>query len=104
MAVGCCASDAVAAGPGGVSATEPSTGAKPKTASKVHLFPVTSRSRSVAYKGPVYEKTATGEVVPFVPSAAGAPTGTAASATGGARRSGAGHDGHAREPEQRAKA
>ena len=29
--------------------------------------PVTSKSTSLVYKGPVYEKTATGQVVPYVP-------------------------------------
>ncbi|MGO9487625.1 MAG: hypothetical protein ACLQBB_01195 [Solirubrobacteraceae bacterium] len=95
LALGCCASDALAANTGGVIAAEPSSGSSPTTKSKVRLFPVTSRSRSLAYKGPVYEKTTAGEVVPFAagvtPSApaTGAPatpastTGTAASATGG---------------------
>jgi cell wall-associated NlpC family hydrolase len=36
-----------------------------KKAPAVHA-PVTARSSSVLYKGPVYEKTATGEVVPYV--------------------------------------
>jgi cell wall-associated NlpC family hydrolase len=33
---------------------------------KRHTAPVTSHSSSLAYKGPVYEKTATGQIVPFV--------------------------------------
>ena len=85
MAVGVCASDALAASTGGVSAAEPTPASGTTPKSKVHLFPVTSHSTSLAYKGPVYEKTTTGEVVPYV---AGTPasttTGTAASATGGA--------------------
>jgi cell wall-associated NlpC family hydrolase len=36
-----------------------------KKAPTVHA-PVTARSSSVLYKGPVYEKTATGQVVPYV--------------------------------------
>ncbi len=51
---------------------------------KLHLFPVTGRSTNIAYKGPVYVKTATGEVVAYSP-AASTTTGTAASATGGSR-------------------
>jgi cell wall-associated NlpC family hydrolase len=82
--MGCVASTATAASTGGASAAEPtppstSVAAKPK----VHLFPVTSHSRSVAYKGPVYEKTATGEVVPYTPTSTST-TGTEATATGGA--------------------
>jgi cell wall-associated NlpC family hydrolase len=61
----------------------PSTTAAPKPA--IHLSPITSRSRNIAYKGPVYQKTAAGEVVPFVPTAPAETTTTApvASATGG---------------------
>ncbi len=33
---------------------------------KRHTAPVTSHSSSLAYKGPVYEKTATGQIVPVV--------------------------------------
>lgn len=33
---------------------------------KPHTAPVTSHSTSLAYKGPVYEKTPTGQIVPFV--------------------------------------
>jgi cell wall-associated NlpC family hydrolase len=81
--MGCIASTAAAASTGGASATE--TGSTPAvTKPKVHLFPVTSRSRSVAYKGPVYEKTTTGAVVPFTPTGPVTTTGTAATATGGA--------------------
>jgi hypothetical protein len=46
----------------------------------LHLSPVTSRSTNIAYKGPVFMKTATGEVVPY---AAPATTGQVADATGG---------------------
>jgi cell wall-associated NlpC family hydrolase len=42
--------------------------------------PVTARSSSVLYKGPVYEKTATGEIVPYV---APPPIGQTNGATGG---------------------
>jgi cell wall-associated NlpC family hydrolase len=82
----CSASAAFAANTGGAPASEQTTSSAPATsAPKIHLFPVTARSRSVAYKGPVYIKTTTGEVVPY---AAGSPasttTGSAASATGGA--------------------
>jgi cell wall-associated NlpC family hydrolase len=71
----------MAANTGGVASAEPPATPAP---AKVHLFPITSRSRSVAYKGPVYEKSATGEVVPYTPpttTSASDPTGTAASAS-----------------------
>ncbi len=84
--MGLSASSALAANTGGASATETTAPSAPvSTAPKIHLFPVTARSRSVAYKGPVYVKTATGEVLPYVPGTpASTTTGSAASATGGA--------------------
>jgi cell wall-associated NlpC family hydrolase len=76
-----------AATTGGAAAEAPSstptTPAAPKPA--IHLSPITSKSTSVAYKGPIYEKTASGEVVPYAPttpSAPSAPTGVT-NATGG---------------------
>ncbi len=77
------ASAALAGGTGGVAATEPAaTTTKPATS--IHLDPITAKTPNVAYKGPVYEKTTTGEVVPYAPPAkASTTTGTAASATGG---------------------
>jgi cell wall-associated NlpC family hydrolase len=72
---------ALAASTGGASAA-PSTTTKTSTpATPLHLAPVTSRSASLAYKGPVYEKTATGAVVPYQSPVA---TGQVAAATGGA--------------------
>jgi cell wall-associated NlpC family hydrolase len=38
----------------------------PTTSPSVHNAPVTARTSSLVYKGPVYEKTATGAVVPYV--------------------------------------
>ena len=72
-----------AAATGGAAAEpSPSTTVAPKQA--IHLSPITARSRSIAYSGPVYEKTAAGEVVPFVPTApAEATAAPVASATGG---------------------
>jgi cell wall-associated NlpC family hydrolase len=57
---------------GGAAPTTPTT--------KPHTAPVTSKSASTLYKGPVYEKTATGQVVPY--SAPQTP-GEVTSATGG---------------------
>lgn len=89
MLLGTGADAALAADTGGASAgstPSPSTassGAKPA----LHLFPVTSRSSSIAYKGPVYVKTASGQVIPYSPTAT-TTTGTAASATGGSATGG----------------
>lgn len=59
---------------GGAAPTAPATAAP-----KLHLAPVTARKASLAYKGPVYEKTATGQIVPYVapppPGQVGGPTG-----------------------------
>jgi len=64
-----------------------STPAKPTTtAPAVPHAPITARSSSLAYTGPVYEKTASGEVVPYAPPA---PIGQISSATGGSGASGA---------------
>jgi cell wall-associated NlpC family hydrolase len=50
------------------------------TQAPVHTAPVTARTSSILYKGPVYEKTAAGEIVPYV---APLPSGQVADATGG---------------------
>lgn len=79
------ASTAFAGGTGGVSAgngtsataTTPAAPAKPK----VRTSPVTSRSSTLAYGGPVFQKTATGEVVPYQAAATTAQVGVL---TGGA--------------------
>jgi cell wall-associated NlpC family hydrolase len=57
------------------SQAKPSGSTVPKGAA-----PITARSPSLAYSGPVYEKTASGEVVPYQPSA---PSAEASSTTGG---------------------
>ena len=82
------ATPAVAAQTGGVAATAPtpaaSGGATPTTpatpAKPVHTDPVTAPTPNIAYTGPVYEKTVTGQVVPYVPPA---PTGQVNGTTGG---------------------
>jgi cell wall-associated NlpC family hydrolase len=60
---------------GGASSTPSSKPKKPQ-----HLSPITAKTPSLAYSGPVYQKTPTGEVVPYVPPA---PLGQANGATGG---------------------
>jgi cell wall-associated NlpC family hydrolase len=79
------AAPALAGGTGGVSAVETKNAAtapvaaKPKA--KVHTAPVTSRSSNLAYTGPVFQKTPTGEVVPYQSAATTAQVGPL---TGGA--------------------
>ena len=89
------ATPAVAAETGGVAAVAPtpaaSGGATPTTpttpAKPVHTDPVTAPTTNLTYTGPVYEKTVTGQVIPYVPptpagqangSTGGSPVGTAA--------------------------
>ena len=75
---------------GGAAAEESTTAPVPSTtpaatAPAIHLSPITAKSRSVVYTGPIYQKTATGEVVPYVPAA---PAEALTNATGGSPVSG----------------
>ncbi len=54
---------AVSIPPASVGATAPT--ATTPAVKKPHTAPVTSKSTNVVYKGPVYEKTTTGQVVPY---------------------------------------
>jgi cell wall-associated NlpC family hydrolase len=74
---------ALGATTGGAAAEVPTPTTAP-TAPKpaIHLSPITGKSTNIAYKGPIYEKTASGEVVPYVPTAA-APPAALTNATGG---------------------
>ncbi|MGD1057530.1 MAG: hypothetical protein ABR992_08965 [Solirubrobacteraceae bacterium] len=75
------AAAALANGPGGVTAVEPSPSTVTTTVPAVHA-PVTAKTSKITYKGPVYEKTTAGEVVPFVaPTSTNSTIGTAASST-----------------------
>jgi cell wall-associated NlpC family hydrolase len=65
---------------GGAAAQSPTPAPAPTSAPAIHLSPIVSKSRRLTYKGPIYEKTATGEVVPYVPTA---PVPQVATATGG---------------------
>ncbi|MEA2151816.1 MAG: hypothetical protein QOI18_49 [Solirubrobacteraceae bacterium] len=47
----------------------------------IRLSPITTKSRRLSYKGPIYQRTATGEVVPYAPPA---PAALLTNATGGA--------------------
>jgi hypothetical protein len=71
-----------AAGTTAPAATTPAAAPAPA----IHLSPITSKSRKLSYKGPIYQKTATGEVIPYV---APAPAEQLTSATGGSPVSGA---------------
>jgi cell wall-associated NlpC family hydrolase len=83
------ASDAVANGTGGVAVVEPTSTATPGGTSTTPVTPVTpgphapvtARTPNITYKGPVYEKTATGEIVPYEPTA---PASTVGATVGGA--------------------
>ncbi len=82
IVLGAGSSSALAANTGGAAPTAETPVTAPAAATpKVHLFPVTSRTSSLKYKGPVYVKTATGEVVPFSITAAASTTTTATTAT-----------------------
>lgn len=75
------AASALANGTGGVTAVEPAA-SKPTTTTPTVHAPVTAKTSKITYKGPVYEKTTTGAVVPFTPpTPTSATTGTAASST-----------------------
>jgi cell wall-associated NlpC family hydrolase len=70
---------AFGASTGGAAATPTTAPASPvKASAPIHLDPITAKTSKLTYHGPVYEKTATGEVVPYTtPSAPGkaSPTG-----------------------------
>lgn len=84
MLMGSGATAAEAANTGGAAAGGSATPSAGAVKPALHLFRVTSRSASLAYHGPVYVRTATGEVLPYSPTATSLTTGTAASSTGGA--------------------
>ncbi|MGH2904881.1 MAG: hypothetical protein ACRDK7_15065 [Solirubrobacteraceae bacterium] len=75
---------------GGVAAVAPTPKHRTpaaKHAKPVHTDPVTAPTPNITYTGPVYEKTVTGQIVPYVPptpagqvngSTGGSPVGTAA--------------------------
>jgi len=50
---------------GGSSPSRPAKGTAP--VAPPHAAPITSRSSNILYRGPVYQKTVTGEVVPYQP-------------------------------------
>jgi cell wall-associated NlpC family hydrolase len=69
---------AVAGSP--ATATAPSVRPSAPAAPRIHTAPVTARSSNIAYRGPVYERTVTGAIVPYVPAAL---VGRLGAATGG---------------------
>jgi cell wall-associated NlpC family hydrolase len=59
---------------GGAAASPPAPGPAPTAtlpaaAPRIHTAPVTTRSFNLIYKGPVFQKTVTGAIVPYVPPA-----------------------------------
>jgi cell wall-associated NlpC family hydrolase len=79
------ATPALAVSTGGVPAGGSSTPAatpKPATAPKkpIHTAPVTARTPNITYTGPVYEKSVTGQIIPYQPPLPGA---QASEVTGG---------------------
>jgi len=66
----------------GASASTGTTGASSPspTTVPIHLSPITSRSTRIAYHGPVYQRIATGEVIPYQPPL---PAAQLSGATGG---------------------
>lgn len=82
------ATPALATSTGGAAVGSPTapTTAPIATAPAIHLSPITAKSRRLSYKGPIYQRTATGEVVPYAPAAPGAQL---TNATGGSAVSGA---------------
>ncbi len=90
------ASPALAGSTGGVSAEAPAPAAvkhakaKKKAATSLvppNAAPVTQKSQSVAYSGPVYVKNAAGEVVPYVAPTTATAAAAEGSVTGGAAAS-----------------
>jgi cell wall-associated NlpC family hydrolase len=76
---------ALAGETGGAAAGSPAAPAAPAVgpspaAPHVHLAPVTARSLNIAYRGPVYQKTVTGAIVPYMPPSL---AGRLGAATGG---------------------
>jgi hypothetical protein len=80
LAMACAASAFAASGPGGVPAGGAGAPAATAPAPPPHAAPVTARSGNLAYRGPVYEKTASGAIVPYQPLL---PSAQASGTTGG---------------------
>jgi len=79
------ATPALAGETGGAAAGSPAAASAPAItpsapAPRIHTAPVTARSANLTYRGPVFEKTVTGALVPYVPAALAGPLGAA---TGG---------------------
>jgi cell wall-associated NlpC family hydrolase len=79
------ATPALATRTGGVAATPTGSspaakGSAPIPAKRLHTAPITARTPTLAYSGPVYQKTVTGQVIPYQPPA---PAGQVNGATGG---------------------
>ncbi|HEX3910719.1 MAG TPA: hypothetical protein VHW67_08465 [Solirubrobacteraceae bacterium] len=84
MAIAATPGFALTTGGAAAGSTTPAPTPAPATAPAIHLSPIVSKSRRLTYKGPIYEKTATGEVVPYVPAA---PAAQLTNTTGGSSTS-----------------
>ncbi len=51
---------------GGAAPTAP-TASQPAKSTPAHYAPITTKTPNIAYSGPVYEKTTTGQLVPYTP-------------------------------------
>jgi cell wall-associated NlpC family hydrolase len=76
----CCAATPASAGAassatvaGGAAPTAPPAPVTTPPAKPAHYAPITARTPNIAYSGPVYEKTATGQLVPYTPAPAATP-------------------------------
>jgi cell wall-associated NlpC family hydrolase len=79
------ASPALATKTGGVAAAPTGSspaakGSAPIPVKRLHTAPITARTPTLAYSGPVYQKTVTGQVIPYQPPT---PAGQVNGATGG---------------------
>jgi cell wall-associated NlpC family hydrolase len=64
----------------GATPVGPTVPTAPAQAPRIHTAPITARTPNLLYRGPVFQKTATGSIVPYLPSL---PAGSASSTTGG---------------------
>jgi cell wall-associated NlpC family hydrolase len=83
MIMAIAATPGLAASTGGAAAGTATPAPTSAPTPAIHLSPIVSKSRKLTYKGPIYEKNAAGEVIPYVPAAAATPTSATTTATGG---------------------
>ena len=79
---GATAPSATPTAPASAGGATPTSATTTKPHVPAHASPITARSSNIAYHGPVYERTATGQVVPYAPATAAAATPTGGSEAG----------------------